>query len=256
MHTFFVHIGKCGGMSIREMLKQKYGADNSYDISDIFTKWNKAKVDTPTAFYGHATYSLSSFLPQPLYIFTMLRNPASRILSYWKHMKREGPKIHTTNAHLLAMDFTDALQHPDFDRLNNGIVKALSIDLSNEYTDLYHKVHDLGMDFTIEHNKFSRHLNNSDVGIDRCYCDSNMLETAKECLSDVRFGFQEKYNEGIHHIFEPLEYMPEIVQVNAAPLTQQIDLTPTQMEIIKETNKYDFELYEYAQTIYSRRIQK
>jgi len=254
-HTFFVHIGKCGGMSIRQMLQQHYGVQNSYDVVDIFTKWNKNKTTIPSAFYGHATYTLSEILPKPLYVFTMLRNPAERVFSYWKHMTREGPEIHHTNAHLLAMNFTDAIQHPDFNRLNNGMVKALSLDLAQEYKNLYQKVYYEKKDFTTEHNKISRHLNNSDAGIDRCYCDEHMLEVAKNHLDIIKFGFQERFEEGIRHVFEPIGYVPKMVETNTAPKSQQsMQLTEEQYDLLRQTNTFDFQLYEYAQQLYKDRL--
>lgn len=254
MHTFFIHIGKCGGMSIREMLKQKYGEQHSYDVPYIFMKWDKTKTKIPTAFYGHATYTLSTILPQPLYIFTMLRNPIDRVISYWKHMEREGPEIHKTNAHLLKMGFNEAIKHPDFMRLNNGMTKALSLDLSKEYEELYKKVYVQKMDFATEHNKISKHLNNSNVGIDRCYCDKQMYDIAAERLNSIRFGLQEHYEESIKYLFQPLGYMPNMIKTNAAPISQTFDITDEQLQILNETNKYDVKLYDYAQKLYMEKI--
>lgn len=111
MHTrhIFLHQVKTAGKTVEKFLLRKYGdqyrkttlifkgesLDNIFDIlksteQDKITELNKAK-----AISGHFPYGLHEMIDGPCRYFTLLRNPVSRVRSFYAYsLKNEGSKIH------------------------------------------------------------------------------------------------------------------------------------------------------------------
>jgi len=111
MHTrhIFLHQVKTAGKTVEKFLLRKFGEKyrkttlifkdeslgNIFDIlsatdSDKLTELNKA-----TAISGHFPYGLHELIDGPCRYFTLLRNPVSRVRSFYAYsLKNEGSKIH------------------------------------------------------------------------------------------------------------------------------------------------------------------
>ena len=84
----YLHIPKCAGTSIMDMLKSNYG-DGFYRTPNgggwrKFGKLPQAKRASITCLTGHIPWGLHEHLEQPYRYAVMLRNPVDRITSlYW-----------------------------------------------------------------------------------------------------------------------------------------------------------------------------
>lgn len=81
--VIFIHIPRTGGMSFRKMMHTAYGYHNigrpwwgEHEGEDI-TQQMKNKL----AWYGHFKFGLHKQIPRPVKYITIIREPASRLLS-------------------------------------------------------------------------------------------------------------------------------------------------------------------------------
>ncbi len=87
---FFVHIPKCAGTSIRNVLRRWYGPGlvmlNSY-VPQALAEATAALGRTPEAVAGHFRYGMHEAIAcTPLYV-SMTRDPVDRFVSLYKHVR-------------------------------------------------------------------------------------------------------------------------------------------------------------------------
>jgi hypothetical protein len=88
----FLHIPKTAGTSIRAAMQKAIGHENCYVLGDSepwqnFRKSAPSLGDTPVL-AGHFSMTDLSLVPGERKIFTILRDPVSRIISYYGFLKR------------------------------------------------------------------------------------------------------------------------------------------------------------------------
>jgi hypothetical protein len=87
---YFLHIPKTAGMSITKWLTNILGESNVCPAKfwdDIYDK--SANMAHYSVFHGHFGISFEKFLNRPLNTITVLRDPVSRTISHFNHVKRD-----------------------------------------------------------------------------------------------------------------------------------------------------------------------
>jgi len=88
----FVHIRKTAGITLRSLFKGQLSVDSYFKekfpqhLKNLSTEKRK-KIRFVS---GHYPYGLHQLLPQDCVYMTLLRNPADRIISLYKHLLRKG----------------------------------------------------------------------------------------------------------------------------------------------------------------------
>jgi hypothetical protein len=88
---FFIHIPKTGGMSIEKLLRHIYDEKKvvpAYFSRDLLSL-KKLKMKRGSLLYGHHPYCISEIFDDDALVFTMLREPLSRTLSVYNHIRRD-----------------------------------------------------------------------------------------------------------------------------------------------------------------------
>jgi Sulfotransferase family len=85
----FLHIPKTAGQSIHTLLQHMFGAEQ---VSSARVNFHLARMTIPQIrrhriYSGHFDWSLLDCLPEPRFMFTVLRDPMERILSYYFYLR-------------------------------------------------------------------------------------------------------------------------------------------------------------------------
>ena len=115
----FVHIPKTGGTSLAMALEDRAHKDDILigDTPKAVKRRNRLKgVTTKGRLWKHSTLAdIEGILPEdqlaPLKVFTLIRNPWDRLVSYY-HWLREQSFLHPAVALAKSLDFDRFLGHP------------------------------------------------------------------------------------------------------------------------------------------------
>jgi hypothetical protein len=208
----FSHIPKTGGLSMRHIIKEQYKEEElfQYDHKDAYKRLTNIKMDKLKCVYGHKRFGIHEHFPVPFTYITMLRDPIERVIStYYFIMSRPHNPLHQQVSKLSLKEFVTTNDEKLISQVNN---------LQTRYLSGERKPKDL--------QKAIQHLQDyySIVGITEMFKESVFF--MKEM-----FGWRSveviKKNVGL--------IKPKRQEVNEAVI-----------EIIKERNNLDIELYQYA----------
>lgn len=114
MKVIFLHIPKTAGQSVHAGLVKAFGNEavcparvNEQLVSMTITELNRYQV-----FSGHFDWAMLDCIKGPKYIFTVLRNPLDRILSFYFYLRDQAEKMPS-----------DKLRRPE----NQGLKAALEL---------------------------------------------------------------------------------------------------------------------------------
>jgi len=92
--VIFIHIPKCGGVSIEDSIHKALGGDSVITKSKLINKPPRDDDDTCKGLKLHSTmYDYSRYFKENIddfYIFTFIRNPWKRMVSHWEYLINEG----------------------------------------------------------------------------------------------------------------------------------------------------------------------
>ena len=233
---FYLHIPKAGGSSLLGVVESQFAASKMLvmydvdfrapeDISAIHSALPKKKQRQLGLIAGHFGFGAHDQVgAQPSY-FTMLREPTARVISNYRHMRRN-PRSKLRGLEHVSLDtFLDEKQWIDSD---NGQVRRLS-GFENE---------------------------------GRCVpfgeCTLEMLEQAKANLTQhfPAFGIMEQFDLSLLIIqrnlgWRDVRYTRENnAPSHAAPLSQKT------MEKLAQINALDIELYAFAKDLFLERVRQ
>jgi len=112
----FIHIPRTGGMSFRKMMHIAYGYDNIGRPwwGEHEGEYINDKQKSKKAWYGHFKFGLHEQIPFPVKYFTIVREPAARLLSEYHRNE------YRTRYNMSPLDLARS------DRGNNIMVRMLS----------------------------------------------------------------------------------------------------------------------------------
>jgi len=230
---FFLHIPKAGGTTLLNIIERQYKMSEILVMYDVHYSWpiktvkqfkslthkqqNKIKMIA-----GHFGYGLHNEINIGQNYITMLREPIERVVSNFKHMRREPTSEFSKG--LSNKSLLEFVKDQNWHDLDNGQVRRLC-GIENEENVI-------------------------DVG----HCTEEMLEQAKTNLKSCKsFGIMEMFDESLLLLSKELKWKNINYKIkNSAPKSKE-HIDAEAFELIKDLNKYDIALYKYAKDLFNNR---
>lgn len=95
MKIFFLHIPKTAGQSVHQALIGSFGNKKVCParVNDQLRQYSLAELDKYTVFSGHLDWRILDCLSGKKYVFTILREPLERILSFYFFLRNEATRL-------------------------------------------------------------------------------------------------------------------------------------------------------------------
>jgi hypothetical protein len=218
---FFLHIPKTGGTTFMNILEKQVGSYRylSADQSAM-TALNSHYLNEFKIVRGHFSYSVyKHFTRRPVFL-TILRDPIDRFISNYRHLVRKLKISETISLEDYTVD----------DKLNRGSHNKQVARICGGSSQR------LGLELPV------------------------MLEIAKLRLNEFAFvGVLDRFDEGIQLLTYTLGWDPiaEYETLNQAPRnTKKPDIDGELLALLRERNKYDIALFEYANQLFDARYRQ
>jgi hypothetical protein len=95
MNIVFLHIPKTAGQSVHHYLISNFDEKSIFParVNEQAIKYTVEEIKKYKIFSGHFDISLLDVVNQPKFVFTILRKPIDRILSYYFYLRSEAKKL-------------------------------------------------------------------------------------------------------------------------------------------------------------------
>lgn len=95
LRIIFLHIPKTAGQSIHAALVNAFGKDAVCParVNEQLRLLSVTELNRYQVFSGHLDWALLDCIKGPKYVFTVLREPADRILSFYFYLRDQGAKL-------------------------------------------------------------------------------------------------------------------------------------------------------------------
>ena len=227
---FFIHVPKTGGTTFSSIIERLFAPEDIYPIyvkSDNHNDWNdfvalsdvnKQKVK---AFYGHVYYGQHVAIPQPVRYITIMRDPVERVISLYCHfLNDEQNALH------------EEVKRTD---IQEFVGKNIDGQACNQQTMML-----AGRRLPLPAN------------------GSELLEIAKKNVDEniLVTGFTERFDETLVLTRRLLDFPPPYyVKKNISNKKfRKKDFDQATIELIRECNSLDYELYDYAMKRFDEKI--
>ena len=236
--VIFLHIGKTAGSTMRRILQRQFPSREILDLTqkipdpryrlrregmpDLFAAMPEAERLRPRLIMAHTIYGLHEHVPRPSTYVTLLRDPVKLVVSLYHFILRR--PLHRVY---------DEVAGPELS-LEDFLSSGVSLEADNS------QVRALAGDSTVPFGAV----------------DESMLEAAKAHIErDFRWvGFVERFDEGLVTLqrafgWSNTYYIPvNVASGSRTPLAEDI------AEQIRSQNRFDIELYRWANERMDRQI--
>lgn len=227
--VIFLHIQKTAGMTVQRYLRKRFGPSflrraiwrltGNARIKGSLTDAALARTPKDGFFAGHFCFGIHQYLPQPATYMVFLRDPISRVVSLYKH-SRDVPEAFY-HQHAKDASLHEFVTESGLMELDNGMVRFIAGSDEDPF------------------------INRAPVGT----VDEAMLETAKANLDRFCFfvGLQEQFDASFLLLAKKFgDDAPKYLKLNEARKRSALAISDETIEAIKRSNRFDFELYDYA----------
>jgi len=229
----FLHIPKTAGSSLYSILENQYPSARSFKIKSKnipeslrqFKNLPLEKRREIKLVYGHMNFGIHNSIPVNARYFTLLRNPVERIISHYYYVLRRPGHYLYQKVKQGKMTLKDYVSSAISTELNNGQVRLIS-----------------GTGSRFRYGQ----------------CPYSLLEKSKENLKEkfVLTGLIDFFDETILMLKERLNweipvYFKEKVTLKRHPVK---DIDEDTIEVIKNYNRLDLELYEYIKIQFKQEL--
>lgn len=240
----FLHIQKTAGMTVQRMIRRRYGSNifqrtlnltkQKLNLNSSPPKSGKELLLSKTMedryFMGHFCYGVHNFLPHPYTYITFLREPISRLLSLYKYSRFDPSSYY----HGLARNASpeEFFFQSNLMELDNGMLRFI-VGKETDYNDLF--------------------INRTPIG----KCNEKMLEIAqKHLIQDFDFvGIVERFDESVILLKRVFGWNNAYyLKRNTASKLDQVDFNQDLIDRLREKNKLDIALYNFAYSNFEKQI--
>jgi hypothetical protein len=233
----FVHIPKAAGTTLHRIIEQHYPRQTVYSTNpallnpeagiDHFKHLPLEQRAQIRVLKGHLPFGLHEYIPGPSTYFTLLREPVDRVVSFYYYIRQN--TRHYLHEQVLARDLT----------LQQYIESCLTTSNDNFQVRLISGVHH---------------------EVPYGQCTPAMLETAKHNLQE-RFsvmGLSEQFDATLLLLQRAFQwrdvfYVRQNVNTDRPMLTH---IPPATLDLIKEHNRLDIELYQFVKQRFEDRLRQ
>lgn len=226
----FLHIHKTGGLSLRNLILRSCRGQEHWDtgLGEVTRfEWENylkklrelppGELASHRLFLGHMPFGLHEVLPEKTRYVTFLRDPVKRMVSYFRMQHRRG---------LIPSLWAIDPSKPDWSLNDPRLLRALD----NGQTRLL-----AGVDSDLAFGQCNEnHLRTAQANIDRHFDLVGSMESFSLSLALLRRIYGWKW-----HFYVPRNVAP--------PVDAKSTLAPEILEAIRRLNRFDLELYHYAE---------
>lgn len=242
----FLHIPKAGGTTLHRIIERQYKIKDIYTIHgakvreyiDLFKELPKEERQKLKVVKGHMGFGLHHYLEQDFTYITMLREPVNRVISHYYHVLRTQEHYLHKIVRMKNLSLEEFVREGISHELNNGQTRALAGSLGN-------------VSRKMEFGQSNSTLASSEKVV--------MLEKAKENIEKhfSAVGLTEQFDQSLFLFkrnfgWSNLFYKRENVGKN---ISVKYSTPESSIQLIKEYNELDLELYSYVKDRFERNIQ-
>jgi hypothetical protein len=228
----FLHIPKTGGMTLMTALRSRYGS-RMLKLQTLDKRRDtqlEALAEVPLStrrrarlVSGHLYYGVHEYLPQECDYITLLREPVARVISYYYYVR--GHPKHWFHDGLVRSDMSleEFVSRAPDPEVANGQTRRLSGDMGEG--------------------------GSGELG-------ARALDRAKQHLARCAVvGLTERFDESFILIRRALGWRPRpYMTTNVSPTAKPA--TADGIELVRERNRLDLELYRYAGELLSAAVEE
>jgi Sulfotransferase family len=220
----FLHIPKTGGQSLHFVLQRHFTHEETILLHTLDKPLHEqlgriALADRSRArlVWGHMPYGVHQHIPGPCDYMTVVRDPVSRVVSVYKHILK-------SSSHVLHDRVADQ---------RIGLEQYVQSGIDEGQTE----------------NSQTRQLSGRQFGVS----DRQALDQAKRNLQGfLVVGLTERFEETLVLVRRTLGLgLPVYVTRNVSP---PFDVSERAVELIRERNTLDVDLYAFVKTLFSEQI--
>jgi hypothetical protein len=240
---FFMHIPKTAGMSMRQYLDNQYQAgeicpaERWQDLLDL-----ERDVGSYRLVRGHFRYNLRQLVAPDARVLVVLREPVRRTVSALRHLGRD-PNFHQTYEMAKHLTLGEMIRHPQIIALQTD-VQARFLCASRQAVDVTAYLEAAR----------SRNLD-ADAG-DRE--EPPAFQLAADRLETIDFvGITEDLGVLVSSMAEAMNFHPPVhfpvINENPERIDPLLGLTDRELDIVREHNTVDLQLYDFARKMLNGR---
>jgi hypothetical protein len=263
---FFVHVMKTGGTTLalhmarefepaaiypNEALDRRHPADvESYMSIDALRQLSPERRATIRAYTGHFPFMVRDELGSDVASITLLRDPVDRSISSLKHFKRLYERYHALSLDAI---YDDAFVNRHF--VQNHQTKVFSVTAADRPESIASTLtHDQLREY-LEGRCPDAHAGNR-AAPDTIVVDDARLVRAKQCLATVDVvGLSEGFGEFVGELRQRYGWWPAGLTADARAnvSAEAWEAGAALRARIADDNRFDLELYAYAQELVAQR---